>query len=333
MKLALTSLILATAAFASAAEEPTGPIKARNDAAKPKFVFSLAPRSMQANPTLDMTVITEVTPEGKSRKPATPSEPLYYEAAPGGFRQMGSASANENEPAQEMMESIMKRGLSRNGYLPHDGANPPTLAVIYHWGSFARADTNDPEMVNTTPEVMYRELIERATLTGGSKFAGELAKVMEQRFELMNAQPPTREGPDGSPIISQQVIGHVPGSMMDPVEHFLSRDKRTRFLAEQADTNLYYVIASAFDYAALAKGQKILLWRTKMTVDAGGVSMTQTFPTLVASAAEYFGREMDGPATLVQSVREGRIELGEATVVGEEPAKPAQPATAPGEKK
>lgn len=322
MKLALTFLALATTLVA--AEEPIAPIKARNDAAKPKWVFSLAPRSMQANPTLDMTVITELTPEGKSRKPATPSEPMFYQPVPGGFRQMGSASANEKEPTQEAMETIMKRGLAKNGYLPMDEAHPPTLALIYHWGSFARADTSDPEMVNTTPEVMYRELIERATLTGGAKFAGELAAAMEQRFELMNAQTPPRTGPAGDVISGEQIIGAVAG-MMDPVEHFLSRDKRTRFLAEQADANLYYVIASAFDYVELTKGRKLLLWRTKMTVDASGVSMTQTFPTLVASAAEYFGREMDGPATLVQSVREGRIELGEAIVVGEGPEKPAKP--------
>ena len=305
MKPALFLLALATSL--AAADQPLAPMKAQNDAEKPKFVFSFAPRSMQKNPTLDMTVITEMTPEGKKRKAVTPSEPAYYLAQPGGFKQMGTAAASEHQPPQEMMESIMKRGLAKNGYLPTDDAHPASIALIYHWGSFAKVDTSDPEMMTTTNEVIYRELLERATLTGGSKFAAELSKAMEQRFELVNAQVPQRPAGDGQMVGPEAVIPNVVGGMMDPVEHFLSRDKRTRFLAEQADSDLYYVIASAFDYAALAKGQKLLLWRTKMTVDARGVSMTQTFPTLVSSAAAYFGREMDGPATLVQSVREGRI--------------------------
>jgi len=33
----------------------------------------------------------------------------------------------------------------------------------------------------------------------------------------------------------------------------------------------FFVVASAYDYDALAKGQRRLLWRTKMTVNALGV--------------------------------------------------------------
>lgn len=323
MKRALPFLALATVMVA--ADAPTGPIKARNDAEKPKFVFSFAPKSMTANPTLDMTVVTELTAEGKSRPVPTASSPTYYVGQPGGFRQMGSVAGNEKPPAPEQMQSIVERALSRNGFLPSDDAHPASLVVVYHWGSFARADTSNPDSTTATAQEMLQDLFDRALLTGGEKFATELKQAMAQRINLMDSQPKERQDPDGMmKSVGGDFSSPIPGSFFDPVEQLMARDKRTRFLAEQADTSLYYVVASGFDYAAMAKGQRVLLWRTKMTVDSKGVSLMQTLPTLVASAAEYIGREMDGPATLVQSVREGRVELGEATIVGDDPTKPAK---------
>lgn len=321
--------LLATAGFAQTPASPP-PLKPQNDLEKPRFVFSLAPRSMAKNPSLEMTVITELTEAGKTKPVPTAAKPTYYISTAGGFKQMGWESpAREKAPTGEEMEALMRRALAKNGFVPSDDRNPPTLAIIFHWGSFSRTGSGDADSVPVDPAIRYRELIERATLVGGSKFAAELDSSMQERFAILQVQPRERDDPTGA--ITQEIpLPKTPSlafSAFDPVERLLARDKITRFLAEQSDTSLYYVIASAFDVAEIAKGHRVLLWRTKMTVDAGGVSMTQTLPTLVASAAPYFGREMEGPAALVQQMREGRIEYGEPTVVGyeEEKAKAAAP--------
>ena len=44
--------------------------------------------------------------------------------------------------------------------------------------------------------------------------------------------------------------------------------------------------------------RSLRLWRTRMTVAAQGVSQEQTLPTLIATAAPYFGKDMTEPETL-----------------------------------
>lgn len=75
-----------------------------------------------------------------------------------------------------------------------------------------------------------------------------------------------------------------------------------------------------------AGNRRVLLWRTRMTVATDGVSQLQSLPVLIATAAPYFGREMDEPAVLTpRTIREGRVEIGESVVVPETSSKPSEP--------
>jgi len=84
---------------------------------------------------------------------------------------------------------------------------------------------------------------------------------------------------------------------------------------DQLNDDLYFAVASAFDYDALAHGKRVLLWRTRMTVSAAGVALDQSLPAVIATAGPYFGREMTEPSTVVRRVKEGRVEIGPAAVV------------------
>ena len=86
-------------------------------------------------------------------------------------------------------------------------------------------------------------------------------------------------------------------------------------------------MASAYDYQSVTEKRRRLLWRTRMTVAAQGVSPEQSLPTLVLNAAPYFGKDMAESAILSKrSMREGTVEIGTPTVV--EPAAPP-PARSP----
>ena len=79
-------------------------------------------------------------------------------------------------------------------------------------------------------------------------------------------------------------------------------------------------MASAYDYQAMGKNRRILLWRTKMTVDTKGVSMTDTLPAVIVAAGPYFGRETEEATVLTKRVvRQGKVDVGTPTVV--EPVK------------
>ena len=268
--------------------------------ASSRFIFDLMPTAFQKSPHVEMTVFTEMTDAGRQLPPATPDRPAYYVSHAGGYQQLGHG-AGEHPPAPEALERAMKNALETNGYF--EAAPPkhlPSLVIIYHWGSHNRLD---PQFAETDPAGAMKNLYERARLVGGEKFADDLLKAYVDEATL-----------NSSGAASIMPVGAM--EMMSPVHQLQEMSPRLRDLIEQASEDVYFVVASAYDYTSMARGERQLLWRTKMTVNTRGVSMTETLPPLIASGAPFFGRDMPEAEPLIRRIyREGRVELGEPTVV------------------
>jgi len=96
---------------------------------------------------------------------------------------------------------------------------------------------------------------------------------------------------------------------------FKMKDPRNDWLTQLARSNLYYIIATSFDYTAATQHQLKALWRTKMSTSSRGISMDESVPTLVANSGAYFGKETTGPARLVRpAIKDGHVEIGTPTV-------------------
>lgn len=80
-----------------------------------------------------------------------------------------------------------------------------------------------------------------------------------------------------------------------PLETFRRRDLKTENLMDQITNDCYYVVISAFDFASVTHGKQQLLWRTKLTTLARGVSMATAAPALITNGAGYLGRDMSEP--------------------------------------
>ena len=314
MKPLFTFLLLGTALFAA---EPAAPAFKKEEK-KSEWVFSLLPKSFQKNPRIDLTVITEMTELGKKLPPVTPAKPVYFVTQSGGFNQRGHAPGNEKTLKEADLERLLIHSLATSGYLP--AGDPPqhpiSLAIVYTWGSHNLLVEGDEENPSLSGQMVARNILDRAALVGGEKFAAKLLKLFEEADSLAiagSARPP----PDG-----QAVIGPEQMEFMNPVNMFRRADSKNDFLVDQTANDVYYVVASAYDYGALLRKERRLYWRTRMTVAAQGVSQEQTLPTLIASAGPYFGKDM--PEVEILSKRatpEGKVEIGEAVVVGtEDPA-------------
>jgi hypothetical protein len=258
------------------------------------FVFSLLPKAFQRNPTLDMTVNTEVTDFGRLFRAVTPSNPAYYVAQSAGFRQWGSQSGGEKTPPAAELERAMKKSLAANGYLSADEpAQRPSIVLVYYWGSHNKLDR---ETAANFPELAAKYQLERATLVGGKKYAAQIAYQMEW------------------------------GS--SPADNTTVKE----YLRYQAADDLYFVVASAYDYGSAARNEKKLLWRTTMTVNSVGVNMMESITPLIATGAPFFGRETKEPEIAARRIsRDGRVEIGESKVINDQvppeslmPAKPAK---------
>ena len=224
-----------------------------------------------------MTANTELTDYGRLLRPASPEAPVYYFAHAGGFKQMGSPVGGEKPPLPKDMELAMKNALAVNGYRASDSfpGHNPSLIVFFSWGSHNRLD---PETARSFPALAAKDKLERAVLVGGKKYVAERSFAMEW------------------------------GDLTD-------RTTDKEYLNYQATESLYFVIASAYDYAALARGERKLAWRTTLTVNSGGVSLRETLLPLIANSASVFGKETASPQIIQRRVREGRVELGTPIVV------------------
>ncbi len=332
--------------------------------AEPKrsqFVFSLLPKSFQKHPSLDFHVITELTAEGKKSPLPTADHPAYYIEQPGKFSQLGNNTpANEHAPDVKELTRAMVKALSDNHYVPATPSTPlPALAVVFNYGSFARfstasydfdqaqqiaqmqeqmADTaarsgqtdamssiasdgfmrsdEDRDADSLLPIVLAHkqereDVLQRAALIGGEKFARELADALNQ---------------EATYTTGHTALGFGSVDMSSPFHRFANANESTMNLVEESFSGCYFVVASAYDYIAMRKGKRVLLWRTKMTVNSSGVSMSETLPTLVVTAGPYFGREMAEAVTLTRRIsREGKVEVGTPRVIGYS----EDPATAP----
>ncbi|HWA25166.1 MAG TPA: hypothetical protein VG734_05775 [Lacunisphaera sp.] len=322
---------LQPAPAAGGAEPAAAPSTGRGNG----FKFSLLPKSLQRRPALDFHVITELTDAGRKVAPPSAAAPAYYIAQPGQFTQMGTnTSAGERPPDLAQLTRAMEKALANGGYLKAAPGTPlPSIAVVFNYGSFARFslqmyDMADDQLLaeaipDSTPMVRTDErstdallkivlqdkaaredVLQRATLVGGEKFTRELARVFKEEAEIR---------------LGNQALSELGFSEIDaagPFHRFFDGNSNLMMLVEDSFNDCYFVIASAFDYVAMKKGQRVLLWRTKMTVSASGVSMTESLPALVVSAGPYLGKDMADAITVSRRIsREGKVELGELKII------------------
>lgn len=289
---------------------------AAEDAEKGWSFSDLLPRSLQRNPRIDLTVITEMTAAGRSVTPPTAEKPATYVLLDGGERTEGAVIAGERPPKPDRLVQVLQASLATNHYRPATHDRTPDLVVYYRWGSFNQIDLSLFDATDGTPAnpadtpyseaTLIRHRVLLAGIVGGDKFALEFLRAIKA----------------------------------NRLESFRLRDRKTEWLVDETlDTNRYFLIATAYDGPALAAGKRQLLWRTKMSSDSHGLAMHETIPVLVTSARDYFGKETPEPVVLSPRLKEGRVEIGTTTVkeyIDTLPApapKPgASPAPAPAEK-
>lgn len=246
------------------------------------FVFNLLPKSLQRNPFLEMTFNTEYTPYGHTQPTASAQNPLYYELNDAGFRQLGWSVAGEKPPPANQMHQALVRALEKNGYLPADQHHRPDLFINYFWGTHNRPDDN---LGHDFPELLRKNILERALLIGGKSLADNINFTM------------------------QWGVGQRQN--VDKME----------FLSDQADESIYFIVASAYDYHALAGNDRKLVWRTTMTAASAGLALDEAMQPLITSGGKFLGRETPEPEIGSRRIlRDANVEVGDLIILDDESA-------------
>lgn len=313
LKHILLSSVCLSAALTSHGEMPSqpGPAKAREPEKQKSYFFaSLLPKAFQSHPLLAIAVITEMTEEGKKRPLPTESNPSYY-YCDYRYHEEGHAPTETEKNSLANLKKLVQGALANNHYLPANKEHPAELILFMIWGVHAKLELGDPSHPVYTPsddgsaptitdfeqgfeDVGHRNLLSRAQLVGGTKFAKELEQALKDKDRNIMGGPFT----------------------LDPVYRFTIKNDLNQNLMEQVLDDCYYVVISAYDGASLVQGQKKLLWRTKLSTPAQGVSLLETTPALIASGGPYFGRDTNGPTVVDKRInRQGTVGMGELKTI------------------
>lgn len=241
-----------------------------------KHTFSLLPKAFQKNPELEMTGFTVMTDYGRTVPPPSPSSPIYYEIHDSGKQLRGDIASDYETPPPAVLSDTLQRSLSAAGYLPAKGGHKPGLMLIYFWGAHDRMDR---DMAEKFPERARQYIMERALLVGGKDYAHKLEEELNR-----------------------------PSLVIDKT---LKHD----FLRDQALEDMYYVVVSAYNYDEVMHHQHRLLWRTTMTVNSRGISMSQGMPALIVMGKDFYGQETKQPMALRRDVHSGTIKLGPLNIL------------------
>jgi len=316
------SLALALVVTANAAE-PTNPntteIASTAATAAPSggragFDFDkLLPMAWQRRPKVRFNVYTEMTPEGRKRRAPTPEQPVRYFANPARFAETGwLVERAGSHPAASEVEEAMRNAFQANGYTAVSSLDQkPDVMVFITYGSHATDPTYlaTPEELAAGPDgadelvkfifrdpQLYRDIIDRAQFVAGDQFARDLAKAIND----------FRHPPIGLPDLFTPL--RVRGGDFDRMAYF----------TDVAFHSCYYAMASAYDFSAAQKGQKILLWRTKMTVVNYGLDVNEAIRPLIGAGGAYLGRETPEAVVVESHIdRKGRVIIGNPTVIEE----------------
>lgn len=316
------SLLLASlAAHGAEPEAAPAPVVEK----KAPWVFSLLPKAFQQNPELELTVVTEMTEAGKRLPPPSPAQPAYFEFYTPGAKDRGEEAGKGKTLPQADVEKVLSRSLATNGYLPAQRPDhAPSLLIVYTWGSHALLTESDDENPMLSPEIVARNLLDRAALVGGDKFARKMLQLFREADALATAASATI-APSGQPVFTPEMVRFA-----NPINLYKMNSPKNDFLVNQMSSNVFYVSASAYDYKSVADNNRTLLWRTRMTVASDGVSQLQSLPVMVLSAAPFFGIETPEPEVITRrTVRQGSVEIGDAKVIEAVPTPTPAPVTPP----
>lgn len=211
---------------------------------------------------VQVITVTDTTPTGAVLRRPTPEQPAYYIALSLGYHDLGGIIAGDKIPPKEAMVRTIAKVLAKQGYIPATQAHPPTLVLLWMWGT------------------MY---VDR--FGTGSDLFPEGPQV--NRTQILRFLGAYKVG----------LISKDPQPMMD--DYLMSglniRSASADAIYSASGDDLYVAAIAAYDYRAFAQKKKELLWITKISCPSIGLQMDETLPTMLAIAAPNIGRETAQP--------------------------------------
>jgi hypothetical protein len=232
---------------------------------------------------IQVITVTDTTPVGALRRQASLTNPVYYMAVSAGFRDFGGIVAGEKAPPKEEVYKTMGKVLAKQGYLPATKEHPPTLLLLWTWGTM-----NTDRMYSFNPDDTEGRQVNRRQLL---RFMGA--------YKLG--------------LISKEPNAFMDDTMMAGV---MFRDADQELIDDLSTEDLFVAAIAAYDFAAATRKEKVLLWTTKISCPSRGLGMPETLPVMLALAGPNIGKETPKPVAVKATDKfKGEVKIGDPTVV------------------
>jgi len=228
---------------------------------------------------LEVITVTDTTPTGALLRPASPDNPVFYMAVSMGCRDFGGIIAGDKLPPTHEVIATMTKVLAKQGYLPATDSHPPTLLLLWTWGT------------------MNTEKLPGEDLQDPGR-RGQLLRFMGA-YKVGLGSPTSDAFPDTSLATGLSVAGNAAQELNDLSTH-----------------NLYVAAIAAYDYQSVVRKERKLLWTTKISCPSRGRWLPEVLPSMLAIAGPNIGRETDRPVVVsIMDKFKPDIEIGNPTVV------------------
>ncbi len=196
--------------------------------------------------------------------PPTPAQPAYACLHDAGIQVLGDPVANENPPEPSAIHVALARGLAKANILAADATHAPTLLLVTHWGVLRK------DSVAVTPSYeIPKHIRARLWLVGTPEVAQRIEDELTSRLYRKN---------QAAKFPWPETLNHLEEDTL-----------------ETAKWARYFVIVSAYDYSAAAKGKTIPVWQARFSTEDLGVTLANALPALLVNGAAQLGRNTPEP--------------------------------------
>jgi hypothetical protein len=262
-------------------------------------------------------------------------QPETYTFGEGGRLAGAARDATIDRLAFLDMAKVIAGPLAKKNYVPVDDRNPERtqLLIMIYWGTTTGTD-------NASDSLEYQNLqrsqgakpppnpppASAGKTAGGGAAANPQAT---QSVEAQNARQAVEDGAMAAVLAEnwQREQFDMKNAMLLGYDTALAQTSdvgstplshRYDDLVAEIEESRYFVVLMAYDYQALWTQKKHrLLWVTRFSVRERGTDFEKIFPSMVAYASPYFGRDTHG--LLRRPLPEGRVEIGEPRSLGTVP--------------
>jgi hypothetical protein len=228
---------------------------------------------------LEVITVTDTTQNGALLRPVSPANPVFYMAVSTGSHDFGGIIAGDKQPtSQEVIRTITKV-LAKQGYLPATDSHPPTLLLLWTWGTMNTAKSPGEDLQDP-------------------RSRGQLLRFMGA-YKAGLGSPTADAFPEISLATGLSATGHTAQELSDLSTH-----------------NLYVAAIAAYDYQSVVRKERKLLWTTKISCPSRGRWLPEVLPSMLAIAGPNIGRETARPVVVnIMDKFKPDIEIGNPTVV------------------